>query len=130
MKKLAATARECGLDVEVYPCGFDSESLDMVILRQLGICVFDATPPHELFPSRETDVVVDLYAAAVTPRTDEDNKEALSLIAAEYGRCIKGAQSHLARVHHLHDALEEYYISAMDFSQTQQIMEDLIAEIE
>lgn len=130
MKKLAASARECGLDVEVYPCSFDPESLDMVILRQLGVCVFDATPPHELFPSRDTDVIVDLYAAAVAPGTDEANSEALSLLATEYGRCVKGAKSHLARIHHLHNALEEYYISAMDFNQIRQMMEDLISEIE
>ncbi len=130
MKKLATRGEELGQRVEVYHCSFDPDSVDMVLLRELGICVFDATPPHELFPSREGDVLVDLYGFAVHRSTDEENAEALSLIAGEYTREIKGARSHLSRVQHLHDALEEYYIHAVDFRKMEQTMEDLIREIE
>lgn len=130
MKKIAAAAKELGLDTEVYHCSLDAESLDMVILRGIGVCVFDATPPHELFPSADTDVIVDLYAAAVTPQTDEEYQEALSLIATEYDRYIQTARVHLARAHHLHDALEEYYINAMDYKQIDMMLEDLILAME
>lgn len=130
MKKIVTAAKELGFDAEVYHCSFDPDSLDMVILRELGVCVFDATAPHEMFPSEETDVIVDLYAAAVVPGTDELYGEMLSLIASKYHRDIKTAQSHLARVHHLHDALEEYYINAVDYAIIEQIKEDLIAAIE
>lgn len=130
MKKLAGAAEERGIATEVYHCSFDPDSLDMVILRELGVCVVDATAPHEVFPSQEQDVIVDLYAAAVTPGTDEENREILSLVAEEYTRRIKEVQSHLARVHHLHDALEEYYMNAMDFKQSEQLIEDMILAIE
>lgn len=130
MKKLAKAAEERGVAAEIYHCSFDPDSLDMVILRELEVCVVDATSPHEVFPAQERDVVVDLYAAAVTPGTDEENREILSLVTEEYTRRIKEVQSHLARVHHLHDALEEYYISAMDFKQMEQITEDIILAIE
>ena len=130
MKKIATAASECGIAVEMYHCSLDPNSVDMVILRELGVCVVDATAPHEVYPEQERDVIVDLYLAAVTPGTDEENLEILSLVTEEYARRIKEAQSRLARVHHLHDALEEYYINAMDFKQIEQIIEDIIFEIE
>ena len=130
MKRIAGAAEERGLAVEMYHCSLDPNSLDMIILREANICVVDATPPHEVFPEQERDIIVDLYAAAVKQGTDEDNCEILSLIKEEYARRIKEAQSHLARVGHLHDALEEYYINAMDYKQLEQIVEDLILTIE
>lgn len=130
MKKIAAAAKELGLDAEIYHCSLDADSLDMVILRGIGVCVFDATPPHEMFPSVDTDVIVDLYDAAVIPQTDEEHQEALSLIAAEYDRYIRTARVHLARARHLHDALEQYYINAVDYKQIDVILEDLILAIE
>ena len=33
-------------DVEIYHCGFDPHSLDMVIVREVGIAIFDSTSPH------------------------------------------------------------------------------------
>lgn len=37
LKKIASSAEEKGFDVEIYHCGFDPNSLDMVVLRELGI---------------------------------------------------------------------------------------------
>ena len=49
-EKLASVALNRGFDVEIYHCGFDPNSLDMVILRELDIAIFDSTAPHEYFP--------------------------------------------------------------------------------
>lgn len=46
-------------------------SLDMVLLRELDIVIFDSTAPHEYFPDRDNDEVVDMYEITVTPGTDE-----------------------------------------------------------
>ena len=43
----------------------------MVIVRELGFAIFDSTAPHEYFPSREGDEIIDMYALIVTPGTDE-----------------------------------------------------------
>lgn len=48
-KKIAAAAESRGFDVEMYHCGFDPESIDMVLVRELKFCVFDSTNPHEYF---------------------------------------------------------------------------------
>ena len=46
LKKLAKAAEEKGFEVEVYHCGFDPNSLDMVIVRELGFAILIA--PHHM----------------------------------------------------------------------------------
>lgn len=84
LKKLAAAAMNSGHDVEVYHCSFDPKSLDMIIVRQLGICVFDSTAPHEYFPEREGDIIIDIYETCVLPGTDEKYEEELGILENEY----------------------------------------------
>ncbi len=95
MKKLANAAADRGFHVERYHCSFDPNSLDMVIIRELSICVFDATPPHEYFPSSENDEVIDLYHAAVRPDTDELYKKELAVLSQSYKDTISLAVKHL-----------------------------------
>ena len=61
LRKLAAFARRRGFCTEVYHSSLDPDTFDMVIVRELGFCVFDSTAPHEYSPSRESDVILDLY---------------------------------------------------------------------
>lgn len=129
LKKLTAEATGKGLSAEVYHCSFDTESLDMVVLQELSLCVFDATPPHELFPCRDSDVILDLYELAVRPGTDEENHELLSLFAREYQEKLDSARSLLGEVRELHTGLEAIYGTAMNFSDMDGILEDLKREI-
>ena len=60
MKKIVAAAEQKGYDVDVYHCGFDAQSLDMVMVRELDWGIFDSTAPHEYFPSCEKEHVIDV----------------------------------------------------------------------
>lgn len=71
LKKIAKALLEYGIDTEIYHCSFDPNSLDMIIAREIGVCLFDSTAPHEFFPVRESDEILDLYQECVTPGTDE-----------------------------------------------------------
>ncbi len=130
MKKLAERAREKGLCTEVYHCSLDPDSLDMVVLPELSFGVFDATEPHELFPDRETDWILDLYEGAVRPGTDQENFELLSLYQREYREKINLARACLREAKAYHNDLEEIYGKAMDFSGMDEIFEELKREIE
>ncbi|NSL53315.1 PRK06851 family protein [Calidifontibacillus erzurumensis] len=116
LKKIAAKAEDLGYDVEIYHCGFDPNSLDMVIMRELGIAIFDSTAPHEHFPDRETDQIIDLYPRLIKEGTDEKYSEELNEIIARYSAKMKEATTHLAKAKELHDKLENIYSSAMNFS--------------
>jgi len=129
LKKLAAAAEERGVDVEIYHCDFDPNSLDMVIFRELGIAIFDSTAPHEYFPSRDGDEIIDMYEILIEPGTDELYEEMISQIQAEYKAKMVEATSWLARAKQLHDELETIYISAMNFSVVEMFQKKIVDEI-
>jgi ABC-type lipoprotein export system ATPase subunit len=130
LKKIAAKAEQNGFDVEIYHCGFDPNSLDMMIVRELGFAIFDSTAPHEYFPERDSDEIIDMYEAIITAGTDEKYAEQLADISAKYGSKMKEAISYLAGVKSLRDELEGIYIEAMDFKAVDHIREDLQRQIE
>lgn len=129
LKKLLVRAQMKGLDVEVYHCGFDPNSLDMILLPELETVIFDSTAPHEYFPSRDTDVVVDMYKELITEGTDEKNAEKLADITARYKACVQEGISYLKKAKELHDELESYYIYATDFKVVELMREQVLADI-
>jgi Cdc6-like AAA superfamily ATPase len=130
LKRLAQAAEDRGLDVEIYHCGFDPNSLDMVIVRELGFAIFDSTAPHEYFPERSGDEIVDVYERAVTPGTDEKFAYETKGIGKNYAAKMKEATSHLAAAKALHDELEAYYIEAMNFDVVEDLKNTIQAELE
>ena len=84
LKKIVALGVNLGFEVEVYHCAFDPDSLDLVIIRELGICIFDSTAPHEYCPERISDEIIDFYAIAVNENTDEIYKNELLYIESNY----------------------------------------------
>jgi hypothetical protein len=129
LKKLAAAGEERGIDVEVYHCGFDPHSLDMVIFRELGVAIFDSTAPHEYFPSRDGDEIIDMYEILIEPGTDELFADFISNIAEKYKNKMTEATSYLSQAKSLHDELEEIYVAAMDFTVVEKIHARIAGEI-
>lgn len=130
LKKLASEGEARGLDVEIYHCGFDPHSLDMVIFRELGIAIFDSTAPHEYFPSREGDEIIDMYGTIIEAGTDEIFADKIELFSNQYKEKMKEAISYLAQSKSLRDELEKIYIEAMDFSVVNSLKEKINIEIE
>jgi hypothetical protein len=129
LKKLAAAAEVRGVDTEVYHCGFDPNSLDMLIFRELGIAIFDSTAPHEYFPSRDGDEIIDMYEILIEPGTDDIFADIISKISAKYRNKMNEATSWLAKAKELHDELEEIYVSAMNFEIVDKIHANIAEEI-
>lgn len=129
LKKILATAQSHGIDTEVYHCGFDPDSLDMLIMPELDLCIFDSTAPHEYFPNREGDYTLDVYQELITPHTDETYHTELVDIANRYKTNISEGTSHLAYAKFLHDELEKYYIAATDFTVVNDITDSLLKKI-
>lgn len=130
LRKLVLQAERRGFDVEVYRCGFDPKSLDMVLIRELDVVIFDSTPPHEYFPERESDEVVDMYEIAVNPGTDEQYATDLEDIRKRYKKRINEGIEALAAAKDLNDTLEQYYTNAMDFSKLDNIKKRINGYIE
>ena len=129
LKKLASVAIERGLDVEIYHCGFDPNSLDMIIVRELGFAMFDSTAPHEYFPDRHTDEIVDMYERCIQPGTDEAHADLIINIKDRYTAKMKESIQYLAQAKSLHDELEQIYVQSMDFLVVDRKKEAILAEI-
>lgn len=129
LKKIATSAEDLGYNVEIYHCGFDPRSVDMVILREIGIAIFDSTAPHEHFPVRKTDKVIDMYTRTMPEGTDERYATEIIDIKTRYSSKMKEATSYLSKAKKLHDELEEIYIAAIDFSVLDKQYEDIRSEI-
>ena len=89
LKKLSKALTDNGYDIEQYYCSFDPKSLDMVVSRELSFCVFDSTAPHEKFPTRDTDEILDFYKESGLWGVDEKYKNELQEIKKAYDTLIK-----------------------------------------
>jgi hypothetical protein len=129
LKKLAAEGIKRGVDVEIYHCGFDPNSLDMIIVRELGFAIFDSTAPHEYFPDRATDEIVDMYSRCIQPGTDEAFAEAIAGIKERYSSTMKQSIQHLTAAKVFLDELKTIYAAATDFDHVDQIKSQIQQEI-
>lgn len=95
LKKVLKECVRLGYDVELHHCSFDPQSIDMVLIRDLNYCLFDSTAPHEFFPTRATDQIVDLYETTVTKGTDEKYAEKIAQITQAYQKGMRDGLDHL-----------------------------------
>ena len=125
LKKLAKKAAEKGYDVEIYHCGFDPNSLDMVIVRELGFAIFDSTAPHEYFPSKDSDEIIDVYEKLITPGTDEEYEEQLKDIVKRYKEQVGNGVTALEKAKILKDEIENIYEEAFDEVRGDKLIEEI-----
>ncbi|SDJ18836.1 hypothetical protein [Natribacillus halophilus] len=128
MKKIGEACKQHGFDVEFYHCSFDPGSIDMLIVRDLDFCMFDSTDPHEFFPDRETEVIVDLYKEAVTPGTDEKYADEINQVNGAYKAYMKKGLKHLVAAGTYLEIMEDQF--TFDETQVSAITEDLMAYIQ
>lgn len=130
LKRLAAAAEAKGVDVEVFHCGFDPNSLDMLIFPELSLAIFDSTAPHEYFPSQPSDEILDMYEKAIEPGTDERYATEIQAIQQRYSAKMKEATAHLKEAQALHLQLREQYSGCTNFAKVEQMGAQLQQEIE
>ncbi|WNQ14357.1 PRK06851 family protein [Paenibacillus aurantius] len=128
LKKLAAAAEEKGVEVQVFHCGFDPNSLDMLIFPKLGTAIFDSTAPHEYYPDRDGDEILDMYTLTMTPGTDEAYAAELAAIKERYSAKMKEATSSLAEAEAIDSQIKAYYVAAVDFSIVEELQRQLQSE--
>jgi len=129
LKRLINDASARGFDAERYHCSFDAGSLDMAVIRGLDIAVFDSTAPHEHFPSREEDEVIDFYELAAKRNVDREYKAELTKTAADYKEKINMATDSIARCNNIFKQNEKNYMERIDKKNVLCLIEVLAAEI-
>lgn len=129
LKRLVRASEERGFDVEVFHCGFDPNSLDMLIFPELNVAIFDSTAPHEYFPSRSSDEVLDMYERAMQPGTDARYAGELKGIQQCYSQEMQEAIAHLGEAQLFDTQIKAQYVSVTDGERLERMGEDLQSEI-
>ncbi|WP_246942021.1 PRK06851 family protein [Bacillus pinisoli] len=129
MKKIGKRAEAEGLSVEYYPCAFDPNSIDMVIIPTLSVAVVDGTAPHVVDPFRLDDIVVDMFRLCMDTSVEETHKKEIGELNMAYQNKMTLATNFLSEAKRLHDRLEEYYKQSMDFEKVNKKREEILEEI-
>lgn len=114
MRGIADYTSAQGYDTELYHCGFDPNSIDMVLIPELGVCIFDATLPHEYDPSEPTDEVIDTYVAYIKEGTDETYQGEIAIIAHKYKDAIADGVTCLGKAAALREEINQLYDQVLD----------------
>lgn len=130
LKKLAGFAEQKGFDVEAFHCGFDPNSLDMLIFPELSLAIFDSTVPHLYFPNRIGDEILDMYERTIQPGTDERHATELEPIKIRYSQQMKAAATCLKEALEISSAIKAYYIAATDYTCIDKLGYELLIEID
>ncbi len=125
LKKIRKEALDRGYFTESYYCSFDPVSLDMLVIRELGIAVFDSTSPHEKAKEKEGDEIFDVYAIAVNHDTDTIFSSELSKIKSDYDEEIIKAKKYLKNAKDLSYEKEKVLSESLDYSRLQKTMREL-----
>ncbi len=126
IKRLALEAELRGFDAEAYHCGFEPDSIDLLIVRELDAAILANKHPYELQPNRKSDEVIDMEKEVLDLHGCDGDR---SLIHAYEEKMHEGFAS-LAKAKTLRDELEKYYMAAMDFRKTTAIRQSILKEIE
>ncbi len=129
MKRLAGAANAAGFDTEVYYCSFDEKSLDMVLVPELSFCVFDSTAPHEMFPKRENDKILDFYEESGLLGTDEACAREIELVGGRYRHRISEGLAHLRLGNLYMNEREFYFKKDADFDAAESIADGICEKI-
>jgi len=130
LKRLAVAAAGKGFDVDVFHCGFDPNSLDMLVFRELSLAIFDSTAPHEYFPSRGGDEILDMYELAMQPGTDEQYASEIESIKQRYSQKMREATAFLRDAQEMDARHKAHYTAITDFACVDRLGSQLQSEIE
>ena len=130
LRKVVDEAVERSYSTEIYHCGFDPDSLDMVIIRELGIAIFDSTAPHEYEATRHGDQIVDLYETTISPGTDEKYQDEISRLTKSYKQEIDKAVTHLAKALEQNEKIETIKQNLIDLTLFEQQITTLSEQVE
>jgi len=126
--KVAAAAVEHGCYCEGYYCAFDPVKLEHLVVPELGVALSTAVEPHVAAVDSEKAVVIDLddcldtaIIAKNTAAIEQDRQLQTAL--------FEKAFINLNQAKAVHDALEQFYISNMDFAAIAEVGERTLKRI-
>ncbi len=130
MKRIGEAAERDGLMIEYHHCSADDDSLDAVVLPQIGIALLDGTAPHVVDPRSPGAVDEILNFGAFW---DEDgirsHKREILETNDSISRCYQRGYRYLAASRAVYDDIEAINSRLIDRGALNQMAESLIDEL-
>ncbi len=108
LKKIAAEAKNRGLDFELWYCSGDPDSLDGVYIKQLDTAVVDATAPHASGADlpKIKDFIYDLAQSLSHEKLAKNKNEIQKLLDCKKWHFMRAYQHLKVALCHLHNQIE------------------------
>lgn len=129
MTKISEAACERGYDVEHYHCGLDPNSLDLIVLPELGVAAFDSTSPHDREPSRDGDEVVNM-SDLLTIDPSEKYAAEIAEIEAASSKVGKTVDKFFEKAKQAEEKMADLYGHAVDVEQVKEMEAYIIDRID
>ena len=126
MKKIGALYLGKGYTVEFHHCSSDPNSLDGVLIKELGIALLDGTSPHIVDPIHPgaVDEILNMGDALDMDLLYQNKKEIMQL-NKEIGKNFKRAYKFLASAKAVHDDWSALNNEALDQNKLSNLIENL-----
>lgn len=117
LQKISGAAVSLGFKADIFHCSLDPDKVEHIFIPEIDTGVITSAPPHEYFPGK-SDIIVN---------TDEfvdfdqlkPYKSEMEKTQKRYSEIFSDAVACLAKAKELHDAVEKYYASSMDFERVE-----------
>lgn len=130
MKKVSKEMIDRGYDVDLYPCSSDPNSLDAIVIKDLGVVMLDATAPHIVDPKNPgaIDEILDL-GRFWTRQGIEDKKEEILECNKEVSRFFKIGFKYFEAAAPIAYEIQSKNVDCMNFGEINELTSNLIESI-
>lgn len=129
---IAENALNIGLYAEEFHCPFEPELLDMVILPNINTAVLNASAPFHFNTSKANNVVIKgiiNFDTCINREILNEYEIEINDAKERYYSLIDKAVEHIRRAKAMHDEIEKYYTSAMNFDKLHKKSEEILQRI-
>ncbi|MEG2109739.1 MAG: ATPase [Clostridium sp.] len=126
LKSIAKSAIDHGLNVEYFHCPLLPEEVEHIIIPEAKIGVFTE---NEISKLKITGTSFDLNSICIKNKIDAI-KDEVEFDKCEFDILLNKGLSLITEAKLLHDKLEKFYVSNMDFNVVNGIYDDIIKEFE
>lgn len=123
MKKIIEIAKNNQESITIFPCSFDPQSIDMVLLEDRKIAFIDGTNPHPLSKGRERDEIIDMTAQCMNLNIRQQQQSEIERLTTDYQEKISLSKSHLYKASVYKQKIDEAYDYALIKKEYNQVKE-------
>jgi len=130
MKKIGEYVIDKGYNVEFHHCPSDPESLDSILIRELGVAIADGTAPHVMDPIYPglKEKIVDL-TQFIDGENLKENEDKIIKAKKDNKKAYYRAFSYLGAAKNIYELIVKTNSSGVDFKGLNMVYLDLIEEI-